>query len=37
VWKYITDLFDYLALGAVIEGKVLCIHGGLSPEIKTLD
>jgi len=37
VWKYCTDLFDYLPLGALVEGKVLCIHGGLSPDIKTLD
>lgn len=27
-WKYCTDVFDYLPLGAVVEGKVLCIHGG---------
>ena len=37
VWKYCTDVFDYLSLGAIIEGKILCIHGGLSPQIKTLD
>jgi serine/threonine-protein phosphatase 6 catalytic subunit len=36
-WKYCTDVFDYLGLAAVIEGKILCIHGGLSPDIKTLD
>jgi len=36
-WKYCTDVFDYLGLAAVVEGKVLCIHGGLSPDIKTLD
>ena len=37
VWKYIVDVFDYLALGALIEGKILCVHGGLSPDIKTID
>lgn len=37
VWNYCMDTFDYLPLGASIEGEVLCIHGGLSPEIKTID
>jgi len=36
-WKYCTDVFDYLGLAAIIEGKILCIHGGLSPDIKTMD
>ena len=36
-WFYCTDVFDYLPLGAIIDGKILCIHGGLSPEIKTID
>ncbi len=35
--KYCTDVFDYLPLGAIIDSKILCIHGGLSPEIKTID
>jgi serine/threonine-protein phosphatase 6 catalytic subunit len=36
-WKYCTEVFDYLGIGAVVEGKIFCIHGGLSPEIKTID
>lgn len=36
-WKYCTDVFDYLNIAAVIDGRILCIHGGLSPEIRTID
>jgi len=36
-WKYCTEVFDYFALAAVIDGRVLCVHGGLSPRIVTLD
>ncbi|CAI0379549.1 unnamed protein product [Linum tenue] len=37
VWKYFTDLFDYLPLTALIESQVFCLHGGLSPSLDTLD
>jgi len=37
VWKSFTDLFDYLPLTASVDGKVLSMHGGLSPRIETLD
>ena len=36
-WRYFNDLFDYLPIGAIIEGKIFCIHGGLSPFISTID
>jgi len=37
VWRYCTEVFDYLSLSAVIDNKIFCVHGGLSPYIKTLD
>ncbi|KAL3318635.1 Serine/threonine-protein phosphatase 4 catalytic subunit [Cichlidogyrus casuarinus] len=37
VWRYCTEIFDYLSLSAVVEGSVFCVHGGLSPNISTLD
>ena len=30
-------MFDYLALGALIDGRVFCIHGGLSPNLISID
>lgn len=26
-----------MPLGAIVDEKILCIHGGLSPDIKTID
>ena len=36
-WKFCTEVFDYLNISAVVDNKILCIHAGLSPDIKTID
>ena len=30
------DSFDNMPLSAVINGKFLCVHGGISPELRTV-
>lgn len=37
VWKMFTDLFDYFPITALVENKIFCLHGGLSPMIETID
>jgi serine/threonine-protein phosphatase 2A catalytic subunit len=37
VWKWFTDVFDYLPLSAIVDSKFFCLHGGLSPNIESLD
>ena len=37
VWKECVDVFDCLNLGALVDGRIFCVHGGLSPNISTLD
>jgi serine/threonine-protein phosphatase 6 catalytic subunit len=36
-WKYCTDVMDYLPLAALIDNSILCVHGGISPRLKTID
>merc|ERR1711964_697239 len=37
VWKFFTDLFDYYPLTGLVEKAIFCPHGGLSPQLDTLD
>lgn len=37
VWRHCVTCFDTFGIGAIIDGKVMCVHGGLSPDIRTID
>ncbi|KXS11949.1 Metallo-dependent phosphatase [Gonapodya prolifera JEL478] len=37
VWKAFTDVFNCLPVAAIVAGKIFCVHGGLSPNLNTMD
>jgi len=37
LWKTFTDCFNCLPVAALIDNKIFCMHGGLSPELSSLE
>ena len=37
LWKTFTDCFNCLPVAALVDDKILCMHGGLSPDMSTID
>ncbi|KAJ8438917.1 hypothetical protein Cgig2_007762 [Carnegiea gigantea] len=37
LWKVFTDCFNCLPVAALIDERILCMHGGLSPDLHSLD
>ena len=36
LWKTFTDTFNCLPIAAIVDEKIFCVHGGLSPHLKCL-
>lgn len=37
LWKTFADCFNCLPVAALVEDKIFCMHGGLSPDLHTMD
>lgn len=37
IWDKFNDLFDHLPIAALINSRIFCCHGGISPELRDLN
>ncbi len=37
LWKYFTDCFNCMPAAAIIDDKIFCCHGGLSPDLLSME
>jgi hypothetical protein len=37
LWKTFTDCFNCLPVAAIIDEKIFCCHGGLSPDLQSME
>ena len=37
LWKTFTDCFNCLPIAAIVDEKIFCCHGGLSPDLQSME
>lgn len=37
LWKIFTDCFNCLPVAAIVDEKIFCCHGGLSPDLQSME
>jgi serine/threonine-protein phosphatase PP1 catalytic subunit len=37
IWKLFSEMFNWMPVAALIDDKIFCVHGGLSPELTSFD
>lgn len=36
IWKLFNNIFDWMPISGLIEDRILCMHGGISPHLKNI-
>jgi serine/threonine-protein phosphatase PP1 catalytic subunit len=37
LWRIFSDCFNWLPVAALVDGRILCVHGGISPHLRSLE